>query len=86
MRTTEGRPEMQQPWKCVRRKTTLDKEKKGVSVNSSSLVVSVNVTLIYWPHEKIPSETFGKGFFHGQPSPESDPHCPHCTVLHRTSS
>ena len=26
------------------------------------------------------------GFFHRQPSLESDPHCPHCTVLHRTSS
>ena len=25
-------------------------------------------------------------FFRGQPSPESDPHCPHRAVLHRTSS
>ena len=25
-------------------------------------------------------------FFRGQPSPESDPHCPHHAVLHRTSS
>ena len=36
-----------------------------------------------------PSETHffrTGGFFHGQPSLESDPHCPHRAVLHRTSS